>query len=63
MQILRVEPTPNPNAVKFVVDADLGAATEFKDSESAQANELAKKLFEIDGIESAFLTRTSSPSR
>ncbi|PIE24798.1 MAG: thioredoxin [Planctomycetota bacterium] len=57
MQILRVEPTPNPNAVKFVVDANLGAAAEFADQQAAQDNDLAKALFEIDGIDTVFLNQ------
>jgi Fe-S cluster biogenesis protein NfuA len=56
MQVLRVEPTPNPHAIKFVLDRSLapGTSKEFTSAAEAQEEELAKNLFEIPGISSLF---------
>lgn len=67
MQVLRVEPTPNPNAIKFVLDAMLGSPSEYRSAEEAASNDLAKELFAMDGIEALFLsenfvTVTMNPS-
>ncbi len=56
MQVLRVEPTPNPHAIKFVLDRSLapGSSKEFTSAEEAQEDEFAKNLFEIPGVSSLF---------
>ena len=56
MQVLRVEPTPNPNAIKFVLDAMLGSPSEYRNVEEAASNDLAKELFAMDGVETLFLS-------
>jgi NFU1 iron-sulfur cluster scaffold homolog, mitochondrial len=56
MQVLRVEPTPNPNAIKFVLDAMLGSPSEYRNAEEAASNDLAKELFAMDGVETLFLS-------
>ncbi len=56
MQILRVEPTPNPNAIKFVLTLSLapGASREFQDAEAAKGDEVAEALFGIEGVSALF---------
>ena len=56
MQVLRVEPTPNPHAIKFVLDRSLapGSSKEFTSAAEAQDEEFAKNLFEIPGVSSLF---------
>jgi NFU1 iron-sulfur cluster scaffold homolog, mitochondrial len=56
MQVLRVEPTPNPNAIKFILDVMLGSPSEFRNAEEAASNHLAKEIFTIEGIEALFLS-------
>ena len=49
---ITVEGTPNPNAAKFVLDRDVpgeGSRSYF-DAESAAADPLAERLFEVDGV-------------
>ena len=51
---LSASPTPNPNAVKFLPNMHFfeSGTVEFqKDSEHLNESKLAKKLFEIDGID------------
>ncbi len=65
-----VQGTPNPNAAKFTVDRPLvegGPSRSYFDRESAQADPLARALFEIVGVESVliaddFVTVTKSTS-
>ncbi len=56
MQILRVEPTPNPNAIKFVLTRMLspGAGREVPDRSAAAGDPLAEALFEIPGVTSLY---------
>lgn len=54
MQVIRVEPTPNPQAIKFVLDSQIGQGLEFKNAEDAKGHELAQKLFNIAGIDTLF---------
>lgn len=56
MQVLTVESTPNPNALKFTVNARLLASgsRSFDKPEAAGDDELAKKLFGLDGVTSVF---------
>ena len=51
--LIKTQPTPNPNAIKFVVNAPIkieGKAT-FTNKEEAQPLRLAEDLFAIDGVE------------
>ncbi|MBX3039786.1 MAG: NifU family protein [Bdellovibrionaceae bacterium] len=50
--LIRIQPTPNPNAWKFVLDRPVlseGKAT-YGNPEEAQNNLLARSLFEVDGV-------------
>lgn len=51
-----VDPTPNPNAVKFTLDRAVteGGSQSFTNKEQAQDNPLAAKLFELPGVASVF---------
>jgi NFU1 iron-sulfur cluster scaffold homolog, mitochondrial len=54
--VLEVLPTPNPNAMKFVVDRTISAQPRsFFDAESAKSNLLAEALFAIPGVTSVLL--------
>ncbi len=49
----RVEPTPNPNAVKFMLDRDISAGSEsFLNPSAGESHALAKQLFAIEGVAS-----------
>ncbi len=55
MNVLSIQPTPNPNAFKFVVDQVLAEGTlNYSDKSVAKGHELAEKLFEISGVETLF---------
>ncbi len=57
MKIVEIEPTPNPNAMKFVVDQPItmGFVThQFEDEESAEQVPLAKELFGIEHVISVY---------
>lgn len=50
--LIRIQPTPNPNAWKFVLDRPVltdGKAT-YADKKEAENNLLARSLFEVDGV-------------
>lgn len=50
-----IEYTPNPNARKFVLGSDVTTGSkQFNNEQEAEKDALAKKLFEIDGVESVF---------
>ena len=55
--VLRVQPTPNPNAFQFVINApiiDTGAKT-FTNADEAKGDFLAEELFKIYGVENIYL--------
>ena len=55
-RIVEVQPTPNPNAVKFILDKPVaGHPTSFFSSQQAQNHPLAASLFKIEGVSSLFL--------
>lgn len=59
MKIKEIEYTPNPNAVKFILDEALtsfGIAGEFHTKEQAEHVPLAKRLFEVDHVISVYYT-------
>ena len=59
MKINEIEYTPNPNAVKFIVDTQLtpfSAHAEFKSAEDASGVPLAEQLFAIPHVESVYWT-------
>ncbi len=55
-KIAEIESTPNPNAVKFILKEPLtwGVAHSFDTHEEAQANPLAKALFDIEHVTNVF---------
>ena len=51
-----VEPTPNPNSLKFMVGRDIisGGSHEFSNAEEASHSPLAARLFEVAGVDGVF---------
>lgn len=59
MKIKEIEYTPNPNAVKFILDEPLtpfGVAGEFHNAEQAAHVPLASRLFEVEHVISVYYT-------
>ena len=55
-EILEVQPTPNPNALKFVLNRAIAEQpTSFFNSESAKSHPVASALFSIPGVTSVLL--------
>ena len=57
MKIVEIEPTPNPNAMKFVVDQPVTAGFlthSFESKEAAEDVALAKNIFSIDHVISVY---------
>ncbi len=57
MKIEEIEYTPNPNAVKFVLDQQLtlgGTTRSFESAEAAEGVPLAKKIMAIEHVKSLF---------
>ena len=55
---ITVQETPNPNARKYILPAGFFAeATSFPNVESASDNQLASRLFALDGIYNVFWVR------
>ena len=51
LKVAEVQPTPNPNAIKFVIDRLVWEQPlSFFDAEAAQSYPLASKLFTIPGV-------------
>lgn len=46
------QPTPNPNAYKFVANRSLheGSALTFYNADAAKENDIARRLFELPGV-------------
>jgi hypothetical protein len=65
--VSQVQPTPNPNAAKFVLDRPVSdQPISFFSSAAADGHPLAKKLFAIEGVASLlllgdFITVNKSP--
>ncbi len=55
-KISDIQETPNPNAVKFILREPVtsGVARQFGSSDQAQADELAKSLFDVGSVVSVF---------
>ena len=51
-KIKNIERTPNPNAIRFIIDTPLtqGVTYSFESKEEAQEDELARQLFSIDHV-------------
>lgn len=61
MKIKEIEYTPNPNAVKFILDEPLtpfGIAGEFHNAEQAASVPFARALFEVEHVQSVYYTHT-----
>ncbi|MGE5402647.1 MAG: NifU family protein [Ignavibacteriales bacterium] len=56
LRVQDVDLTPNPQALKFILNAKLlkRETRHFKNREEAQNDPLAKGIFEIEGVESVF---------
>ena len=66
-RVVEIQPTPNPNAAKFVLDRPVSQQPlSFFDAAAASDYPLAKKLFAIPGVSSLlllgdFITINKSP--
>ena len=55
-RVLEIQPTPNPNAAKFVLDRSIAEQpTSFFNAAQAASHPLATKLFAIPGVSSVLL--------
>jgi len=55
-RVLEIQPTPNPNAAKFVLDRQIAEQpTSFFNAAAAANHPLAAKLFAIPGVVSVLL--------
>ncbi len=57
MKVTSIQPTPNPNAFKFLVDrpmAKAGQTRSYAEPEQAQSDVLAQGMFAIPGVETLF---------
>ncbi len=56
MNVQTIQPTPNPNAFKFLVDRPLlpGSSHDVPNVEAAKGNALAESLFASEGVETVF---------
>jgi hypothetical protein len=67
-RVIEIQPTPNPNALKFVLDRQVSQQPiSFFNAAAATDHPLAKRLFEIAGVSSLlllgdFITINKSPN-
>jgi len=55
-KVLEVQPTPNPNAAKFILDGPISEQpTSFFNAEQAKGHPVAAQLFEIPGVTSVLM--------
>ena len=55
-QVTDVQPTPNPNALKFILDRPVSQhPASFFNAEAAKDHPVAAKLFAIDGVTNVLL--------
>jgi hypothetical protein len=55
-RVIQVQPTPNPNAMKFILDSKIAEKPEsFFKATAAAGHAVATRLFEIDGVASVLL--------
>ncbi len=54
---IQTETTPNPATLKFLPGRSVlgGGTVDFSDSDAAAASPLARRIFEVDGVEGVFL--------
>lgn len=56
MKVTEIQPTPNPNALKFMLDGPCSdAPISFFNAASAADHPLARTLFAVDGVASLLL--------
>lgn len=56
LKVIDVQPTPNPNAMKFVLDAPITpTAVSFFNAAAAKGHGLGERLFAIEGVASVLL--------
>lgn len=56
ISVAEIQPTPNPNALKFVLDrAVTDQPMSFFDAEAARGHPLASRLFAVPGVASLLL--------
>jgi hypothetical protein len=54
--VVEVQPTPNPNALKFMLDREISAQpTSFFSADAATDHAIASRLFAIPGVSSLLL--------
>jgi NFU1 iron-sulfur cluster scaffold homolog, mitochondrial len=60
MKVLRLEMTPNPNAIKFVLDGPIVAigARQYENAAAAEGDAVATKIFALKGVQSVFYLDT-----
>ena len=67
-KVIEIQPTPNPNALKFVLDTPISQQPiSFFDASAAVEHPLARRLFDIEGVTSLlllgdFVTINKSPA-
>lgn len=55
-RVADIQPTPNPNALKFILDRTISEQpASFFDSQAARNHSLACRLFEVEGVASLLL--------
>ena len=55
-RVLEIQPTPNPNAAKFILDRPIAQQpTSFLNARSAEGHPLASRLFAVGGVTSVLL--------
>ena len=55
-RVLEIQPTPNPNAAKFILDRPVSEQpTSFLNAASAVGHPLASRLFTVPGVTSVLL--------
>ena len=55
-KVLDIQPTPNPNAAKFILDSSISQQpTSFFNADQAKDHPLASQLFAIPGVASVLL--------
>jgi len=54
--VQQIQPTPNPNAIKFILDRSISEQpASFLHAQAAKANRLAAELFAIPGVSGLLL--------
>lgn len=57
-RVMQVQVTPNPNAMKYVLDREITPTTlSYFNAQAAEANPLAVALFGIEGVSGVMLLR------